>query len=318
VSDVVGVRSAAGVLMVRPVGFAHNEETRGSNRFQQPAAQSEQTSALARAEFEALRRGIEAAGVTVCVVEDTPMPIKPDAVFPNNWVSFHRDGTVVLYPMLANNRRHERRPEILVAVERRLGFTRTRLIDLSVHEREGCFLEGTGSLVLDHVARLAYACRSPRTNEPLVHAWSEQMNFEPVLFDASGSDGTPVYHTNVLLGIGSCWAVVCTQAIAAVDRTRVLQRLRAAHEVVEISLPVMAQFGANVLELRAPPKGDTARRLLVLSQRARTAIQEMQGDAWDRLSASVDEVLAVPVPTIENVGGGGVRCMLAEVPEVML
>ncbi|HWW21309.1 MAG TPA: arginine deiminase-related protein, partial [Steroidobacteraceae bacterium] len=200
--------------MVRPARFAHNNQTAGSNRFQQSAAQSDRTAAMAAAEFDALSSGIAMTGVAVCCVDDTPEPPKPDAAFPNNWVSFHRDGTVVMYPMLAPNRRAERRPEILSIVEQRLQFRRRRLIDLSVHEREGRFLEGTGSLVLDHTQRIAYACRSGRTDEALVRAWSQQLGFEPLLFDAAGPDRTAIYHTNVLLSVGTAWAVVCTDTIA--------------------------------------------------------------------------------------------------------
>lgn len=317
VSEGLAEQSANGVLMVRPASFAHNLQTSASNRFQRSGAQGERTAAQAGAEFDALSRGLANAGVEVCCVDDTLEPARPDAAFPNNWVSFHRDGTIVLYPMLAPNRRIERRPEILAIVEQRLKFRRQRLIDLSVHERDGRFLEGTGSLVLDHTRRLAYACRSARTDESLVHAWSQQLGFTPVLFDASGADGTAIYHTNVLLSIGSGWAVVCAEAIANADRARVLESLRATHEVIEISMSLMAQFAANILELALRPR-EAMQRLLVLSERARSAFEQDDGAAWERLRGSVDQVLAVPVPTIEDVGGGGVRCMLAEVPEVMM
>jgi hypothetical protein len=303
--------------MVRPVRFAHNAQTSGTNRFQHSSAPSERTAALAEAEFDALSRAIADAGVGVCTVDDTAEPAKPDAVFPNNWVSFHRDGTAVLYPMLAPNRRAERRLDILASVEQRLKFNPRRVLDLSTNEREWRFLEGTGSLVLDHVQRIAYACRSARTDESLVRAWSQQLGYEPLLFNAVGADGTAIYHTNVLLSIGSNWAVVCAEAIASGDRARVLQRLRAGHEVLEISMPLMAQFAANILELRSRDSAGRAKRVLVLSERARTAFEHEASDAWDRLSASVEQVVAVKVPTIESVGGGGVRCMLAEVPEIM-
>jgi hypothetical protein len=302
--------------MVRPAGFALNAQTLPTNRFQQSTAQSERTAALAGAEFDALSRGLIGAGVAVCCAQDTLEPMKPDAAFPNNWVSFHRDGSVVLYPMLAPNRRAERRLDILALVEQQLKFHRRRLIDLSIHEREGRFLEGTGSLVLDHAQRIAYACRSPRTDESLVRAWAQKLGYEPLLFDACGADDTAIYHTNVLLSIGTDWAVVCAEAITGGDRARVLQRLRARHEVVEISMPLMAQFAANVLELRAGPANGAGARILVLSERARAAFESSAEDAWERLRACVDRVLAVPAPTIENVGGGGVRCMLAEVPEI--
>jgi|HubBroStandDraft_6_1064221.scaffolds.fasta_scaffold15869_7 hypothetical protein len=317
-SDVAAVQSATGVLMVRPARFAHNVQTSGTNRFQQPAVQPDQASVLASAEFDALSSAVAGCGVAVCCVDDTPAPAKPDAAFPNNWVSFHRDGSVVLYPMMAPNRRSERRADILAQVEARLKFQRQRLIDLSLHEREGRFLEGTGSLVLDHVHRIAYACRSPRTDESLVRTWSQQLGYEPLLFDASGADGTAIYHTNVMLSIGAGWAVVCTEAIASGDRARVLQQLRAGREVIEISMPLMARFGANILELRASARTVDGARLLVMSAQAQAAFEHSDPDAWERLRDCVDQVLAVPVPTIENVGGGGVRCMLAEVPETTM
>jgi hypothetical protein len=315
-SDIDAEQSMTRVLMVRPLRFGHNMQTSGTNRFQLPDAQSGHSTTLAGNEFETLSKAIAAAGIEVCTVDDSPEPPKPDAVFPNNWVSFHRDGTVVLYPMMAPNRRLERRTAILALVEQRLGFRRRRVIDLSAHELEGRFLEGTGSLVLDHVERIAYACRSARTDESLVRAWCQRLNYEPVLFDARGADGTPIYHTNVLMSIGSGWAVVCADAIADGDRARVLQRLRAAHDVVEISIPMMAHFAANILELRVRGRG-TSTRILVLSERARAAFEQSDAGRWELLRQKVDRVLAVPVPTIENVGGGGVRCMLAEVPETM-
>lgn len=300
--------------MVRPLRFGHNTQTSGTNRFQQSDTQSDQTRVLASAEFDALSQAIAAAGIDVCCVDDTTDPPKPDAAFPNNWVSFHRDGTVVIYPMLAPNRRAERRSEIIALVEQRLRFRRRRLVDLSGHEREGRFLEGTGSLVLDHTHRIAYACRSARTDESLVRAWCQTLDFEPMLFNASGADGTAIYHTNVLLSIGCGWAVVCAEAIERGDRARVLQSLRATHDVVTISIPLMAQFAANMLELRGR-SGGAATRVLALSERARLAFEHSDEDAWQRLRQHVDQVVAVPVPTIEKVGGGGVRCMLAEVPE---
>jgi hypothetical protein len=311
-----GVQTATSVLMVRPARFAHNAQTSITNRFQHPDVRPECTAALAGSEFEVLAAALARAAVGVCVVDDTPEPIKPDAVFPNNWVSFHRDGTVVLYPMLAPNRRLERRMEVLDAVESRLNFRRRRLLDLSMHEREDRSLEGTGSLVLDHVRRIAYACRSSRTDQSLLRLWAQQMEYEPVVFDAFGLEGTPIYHTNVLLSIGTRFAVLCTEAIADCDRARVLRRLREDREVIEITPSAMTQFAANVLELRARAPGRIGSSVLVMSQRAKTALRQLQNDAWSRLSGAVEQLVVVPVPTIENIGGGGVRCMLAEVPEI--
>ena len=302
--------------MVRPARFGYNSQTAASNRFQRPEPQSVDTAARARSEFETLVQGIQAAGVKVCIVDDSVEPAKPDAVFPNNWVSFHGDGTVVLYPMQAPNRREERRMEVLQAVEARLHFRRSRLVDLRAHEEQGRMLEGTGSLVLDHVHRIAYACRSPRTDESLVRKWSELMNYEPVLFDALGTDGTPIYHTNVLLSIGSKWAVVCVDAIAGADCERVLRRLRdSGREIIEISAKAMAGFGANILELQGENASGGTRSVLVLSEAARASLQQLYNKAWERLNDRVDQVVTVAIPTIETAGGGSVRCMLAEVPE---
>jgi hypothetical protein len=307
-----GVQCAPGVLMVRPARFGYNTQTAASNRFQRAEPQSVDIAARARTEFESLVQGIQAAGVHVCMVDDSVAPAKPDAVFPNNWVSFHADGTVVLYPMQAPNRREERRMEILQAVEARLHFRRSRLVDLRGHEDQGHMLEGTGSLVLDHVHKIAYACRSPRTDESLVHKWSELMNYDPLLFDALGADGKPIYHSNVLLSIGSRWAVVCVDAIVQSDRERVRRRLAASgREIIEISRQAMSGFAGNILELQ----GSNARSVLVLSEQARSALLQLDTKAWERLNERVDQVVAAAIPTIETVGGGSVRCMLAEVPE---
>jgi hypothetical protein len=195
--------AATGVCLVEPAAFAFNPETATTNRFQQPGALSPAAAtARARIEFSGLVGALQEAGLATAISADSPEPPKPDAVFPNNWVSFHADGTVVLYPMRDATRRAERRETVIDTVKTRLGFIESRRLDLTMEERSGRFLEGTGSLVLDHRARIAYASRSPRTDEALVREWSRQMDYEPFLFDAATTDGTPVYHTNVLLWIG--------------------------------------------------------------------------------------------------------------------
>lgn len=315
-SNDAAIQCAEGVLLVRPARFGYNNQTAATNRFQQSVAQSSDPAHLALGEFDALCDGIADAGVRICVVDDTAEPAKPDAVFPNNWVSFHRDGTIVLYPMQAPNRRLERRMEVVEAVEAQLSFRRRRLLDLSANEKDGRMLEGTGSLVLDHVQKIAYACRSARTDESLVREWSVQMNYEPLVFDAKGADDKPVYHTNVLLSIGSRWAVICTEAIAEDDRERVLQRLHdSEREVIEIAMPAMSGFAANILELRGRDASGGVESVLVLSEQARSALQVPDSIDWDRLGGCVDQVLVSAVATIESLGGGSVRCMLAEVPE---
>jgi hypothetical protein len=305
---------AEGVMVVRPAQFAFNEYTAASNRWQQRLTM-QNGAAEARGECDALAAALRAAGVRVCRLEDTVLPPKPDAVFPNNWVSFHRDGTVVLYPLQAPNRRHERRRELLDEVASELGFEPRQLIDLSVHEAEQRFLEGTGSLVLDHVQRVAYACPSPRTDVQLVREWGRLLGYEPVVFDALDAEGVPIYHTNVMLAIGARWVVVCSAAIAAPARARTLERLAVGRELIDVPLAAMGQFAANILELTAASPAGGTRGVLALSQRALTALRSDPA-AWQRLRARVDAVVAVDVPSIETVGGGSVRCMLAEVPQV--
>ena len=303
---------AEAVLMVRPASFGYNPETATTNRLQRPPASvagGERT--RARQEHEALAAALESEGVSVCVVEDTAAPPKPDAVFPNNWVSFHEDGTVVLYPMQAEIRRRERRQEVIDAVAERLGFAVARTVDLTSHEAEGRFLEGTGSLVLDHLERTAYACVSARTDPVVVEEWCRELGYEPMVFSAVDRAGVALYHTNVMLCIGEKAAVVGAQAIVPADRGRVLERLRGSgREVIEIGHAEIERFAGNMLELGSWDEALGDCRVLVMSDAARHALSP---DAYARLSACTDEVLTVPVPTIERLGGGSVRCMLAEV-----
>ena len=304
------------VFMVRPAAFGHNAETAASNPFQHSASGNDPAvNARARVESEGLQRALESEGVQVLAAEDTATPINPDALFPNNWVSFHGDGTLVLYPMLSVNRRAERRALLVDEVCARFHFQPQRRLDLTTHETAGRFLEGTGSLVLDHVGRLAFACRSPRTDETLVHEWARLMNFEAVVFDATDARGQPYYHTNVMMWIGSRCALLCTTAIAAVDRERVSARLRASgRELIEIDRAAVSAFAGNMLELGTWDEALGDASVLVMSATAKAALC---AGALQQLTGCVDTVLAVPVPTIERVGGGSVRCMLTEVPEIV-
>ena len=306
---------ASAILMVRPRHFGYNAQTAGTNRFQRQGpegrASAAEVSQHALREFDAFAAALTAEGVKVCVVPDSDMPRKPDAIFPNNWVSFHADGTVVLYPMHAENRRAERRPEIIDAVVRDTGYEVRRLLDLTRHESEGRFLEGTGSLVLDHRARIAYACRSPRTDESVAREWAREMGFELELFDAADESGTPIYHTNVLMYVGTRVAVVNVDAIAPADRSRVSGRLVGAGlDVIAIDHAEMRAFAGNMLEVGSWDEylGDFT--ILVMSETARHALATRK---YARLYASVDAVLALPIDVIERHGGGGVRCMLAEI-----
>ncbi|HEX6636880.1 MAG TPA: arginine deiminase-related protein, partial [Steroidobacteraceae bacterium] len=246
-----GVRQVANaVLMVRPKHFGFNAQTAVTNRFQSPGASaSADISQRAMREFDAFAAALAGEGVNVCIAEDSDQPRKPDAIFPNNWVSFHRDGTVVLYPMHAENRRAERRQEIVDTVVRETGFEVRRVLDLTRHERAGRFLEGTGSLVLDHVERVAYACRSPRTDEAVARDWASAMEYQLEFFDARDARGTPIYHTNVVMSIGTRMVVVALENIDVADRHRVAARLGAQRELLPIDDAEMAAFAGNVLEL---------------------------------------------------------------------
>jgi hypothetical protein len=236
-------------------------------------------------------------------------------VFPNNWLSFHDDGSVVLYPMLAPSRRQERRAAIVAQACRELGFAERRRIDLTTHEAKGEFLEGTGSLVLDHVQRVAYACRSPRTSEALVREWCRLMEYEAQVFDAADERGQAYYHTNVMLWIGTRCAAVCAESVATADRVRIIDQLRSSgRQLLELTRPQVAQFAGNMLELASWDEAMGDCSVLLMSQAARASLSDAQ---WQLLSGAVDSVLCVPVPTIERVGGGSVRCMIAEVPSLI-
>ncbi len=301
---------AGAVLMIRPAAFDYNPETALTNKMQRPDG-SVDSAARARAEFDGLVQALQSEGIQVCAVADTDEPPKPDAVFPNNWVSFHQDGTVVLYPMQAETRRRERRREVIDAVVSELGFKVSRILDLTHHEAEGRFLEGTGSLILDHVERVVYASVSPRTHPAVLEEWSREMGYEPCVFSAFDRAGVPLYHTNVLMCIGARVAVIGTEAVAVADRGPLLKRLRASgREVVEIGHDEIERFAGNMLELATWDEALGDSRVLVMSEAARLGLSPAN---FSRLSACTDTVLAVPVPTIERLGGGSVRCMLAEV-----
>ena len=299
---------ARAVLMIRPAAFGWNPETAGSNRFQHPGAgPSEAASAAAVAEFDAVAAALQAAGVEVHAIDEPATSACPDAVFPNNWVSLHHDGTLVLYPMLAPSRRRERRMQILVELEKRGGFEVARLVDLTHYELAGRFLEGTGSVVFDHEAKVAYACLSPRTDRSVLEELCDELGYEPFTFDATGADGVAVYHTNVLLSIGRRNVIVCAESVPATQREALLESLGAGgRRVLEVSRGQMAGFACNSLELEA---SDGA-AVLAVSARAHDSLGPR---ALDALRESVQRIVSVPVPTIEQRGGGSVRCMLAEV-----
>lgn len=293
------------VLMIRPARFGANPETADSNRFQQSGGSAGEAAA-ALAEFDGLAARLSDAGVEVIVAADTPEPPKPDACFPNNWVSFHADGSVVLYPMMAPSRRGERRAAPIDEVKRS-GFRVTRTIDLSPLESRGEFLEGTGSLVLDRPRRIAYACCSPRTTPAALADFSAALGYRILPFRALGPDGRPAYHTNVMMAIGEHFAVVCAEAIPdATEGAAVLDELASAGlEVIDIDAAEMRGFAGNLLALRSR-EGEP---LVAMSEAALLALSARKRRRVERHGA----IVAAPIPTIERLGGGSVRCMIAEV-----
>ena len=299
------MQSASAVLLVQPAAFGFNAEAAKSNVFSHAPADAE-CAAKALAEFEGLARRLSDAGVDVLVLDDTAEPWKPDAVFPNNWLSTHADGTLVLYPMATAPRRLERRVDEVRELFSAKGFEVRQVVDLSGHENEGRFLEGTGSLILDRPRRQSFANRSLRTDPDVVRRFDEAVGYSTLLFDARDPGGRPIYHTNVLLSLGTSFAVLCTDAIAPEDRALVIGEIEASgREIVELTFAQLRRFGCNLLELRST-KGDP---VIALSSAALKRLDPRQLRALERCGDLVD----VEVPTIESVGGGSVRCMIAEV-----
>jgi len=298
-------------MMVRPVCFAGNLETAASNAFQEDASalDLEELQRRALGEFDAMVEVLRAADVRVHVFEDTPEPHTPDSIFPNNWVSFHATGEVVLYPLLTPNRRAEVRVELVREVERESGAAWPELIDLTTLEETGAFLEGTGSMVLDRANRIAYACLSPRTTREGLDEFARRMNYELVLFRALDRGGVAIYHTNVVMGIGERFAVVCLDAIRDADERRTVEArlVETDHEVIELTIEQLYSFAGNCLAVKST-RGEP---LIVLSEQALISLRPEQRASL----AAHGRLLSTPLDTIESVGGGSARCMLAEIHE---
>lgn len=299
---------ASAVLMITPVRFESNPSTAASNKFQgrNPDSSNKQQRDAAE-EFVELRVALETSGIEVIQVDDTVEPHTPDAIFPNNWVSFHSDGTVVLYPMEAPNRRTERRPDIIETLVEDHEFVVRKIVDLSTHEAQAQYLEGTGSLVLDRVNRVAYACLSSRTHLDALGDFAQRMGYEVLAFDAHDRNGAPIYHTNVLMSVGEALAVICAEAIPREDqRDAVLRRLAdTGHEVVTIDFDQMDAFAGNMLELRSVD----GERILAMSEQAK---QSLDVEQMEKLAANA-QIVSAPIDRIESSAGGSVRCMLAEI-----
>lgn len=301
-------QTTAHILMIRPVRFGFNEQTATSNAFQNLAfGQETQTNSqeIALKEFDEMVAQFRKTGVDIYVVEDTPKPHTPDSIFPNNWVSFHDDGTVILYPMQAENRRLERREDIIDMLQEK--FFINNIIDLSYFEQEGKFLEGTGSMVLDRKNKIAYACISPRTHQEVLAEFALKTNYQIVSFEAVDGNGKQIYHTNVLMCVGDMFSVVCLEAIQNLDeRLRLRNSLESnGKRIVEITLSQMNQFAGNMLEIRSE-KGD---KILVMSNAAYNSLTLQQIKVLEDYCTLYHFDLSM----IEGNGGGSARCMMAEV-----
>jgi hypothetical protein len=307
-------QSASSVILVRPTGFGYDPETAASNEFQQRVPVDDARRAAAE-EFDALLEALRRCRIGITVL-DPIVPGAPNGVFPNNWFSTHADGSIVLYPMLTPSRRAERDPD-LARVLGQEGFAIRQTLDFSAWEHHGLILEGTGSLVLDRIKRRAFACLSPRTTERALEAWCEQLGYTPIAFTATMDgrlNGAPVYHTNVVMSLGTGWALVCFDAMPyPAERQEVEEELaRSGREVIPFSLPQLYRFVGNALEL-APDRdhgvpASEAEPVILLSETAFLALKPFQRIALERHAS----LIPVPVPTIEAIGGGSVRCMLAE------
>ena len=298
-------QSTSHILMIRPVNFGFNEETAGSNAFQNREAKDDDANRKAQQEFDGMVSALCANGVDVTVIDDTPEPYTPDSIFPNNWVSFHADGEVYLYPMQAENRRLERREDIIAKLEDR--FSVKHVIDLSRFEQENKFLEGTGSMVPDRENKIAYACISPRTDRDVLDLFCEHAGYRPVTFDAVDEKGQAIYHTNVLMCVGTGFAVICLDSIPNPDEKLVVKESLSLtkKEIIDISFGQMKHFAGNMLEVKNSA-GDT---LIVMSQSAFDALLDEQ----KQILKKYGKLVHADIGTIETLGGGSARCMMAEV-----
>ena len=294
------------VLMIEPVAFGYNEQTAVNNYFQVQQEGNVQEKALR--EFNSFVEKLRSKGITVITIKDTISPKTPDSIFPNNWVSFHRDGKVVLYPMFAENRRLERRQDILELIKSQ--FKVEEIIDLSASERDNRFLEGTGSMIFDHDNKIAYGSVSLRLDEDLFRKFCAEFGFRPVVFHSyqtAGEERLPIYHTNVMMCVADKFVVICLDCIDdELEREKVIETIKnSGKELIEISEEQMHNFAGNMLQVH----NNLGEKFLVMSQSAYRSLKPEQVAAIEKYC----EIIYSDLETIETNGGGSARCMLAEV-----
>ena len=298
------MQTTSHLLMIKPVAFDFNAETAVNNAFQQQGS-NDHAQEKAEAEFDGFVQKLTAAGVDVTVIQDTEVPHTPDSIFPNNWISFHQDGTIVLYPMFAVNRRAERKQHVLELIDSK--FILKQTIDFSAKENEHLFLEGTGSMVLDRENKIAYACLSPRTNKTVLEEWCRQMSYTPCSFYSVDETGDEIYHTNVMMCVADEYAVICLNSIAdAAERKQVVDTIiNSGKKIIEISYSQMNRFAGNMLQVH----NNKADKFLVMSSQAYRSLNANQIKELE----TYNPIIHSDLTTIETNGGGSARCMMAEV-----
>jgi hypothetical protein len=294
------------ILMVRPAAFGFNAETAANNFFQSRSSlTAEQLQQKALREFDSMVTVLKDNGINVLVIEDTKEPVKPDAIFPNNWLSTSPDGIICIFPMYAPNRRLEKRDDILELITQR--FVINDLQDWSEYEVEGHFLEGTGSMIIDYESKIIYACVSERTRGPLLEKFAAANGFNAFLFSAKDKNNQPVYHTNVMMALGENFAILCEESIADESELIAIRQLleSTGHTIIPITTGQMHSFAGNMLQV----KNNKDEKFLIMSQTAYNSLRKEQKQMLEAYST----LLPVTVPTIEEVEGGSVRCMMAEI-----
>lgn len=293
------------LLMVRPKRFGYNAETAVNNAFQMAGQDQSTVQANALNEFDNFVATLRQHKVDVIVVDDTENPHTPDSIFPNNWISFHKNSTIVLYPMFAENRRLERKETVIEAIKEKYHIDNT--IDLTKNESSNIFLEGTGSIILDRVHKIAYACISPRTDKNLFLEFCEEMGYEPVVFTAVDQKGKEIYHTNVMMCVADHYAVICLDSIQEADERAVVvgTLAQSGKVIVAISFDQMNKFAGNMLQVT----NEEGLQYLVMSDQAYNSLTAEQ---LTELNA-FNPIIHVPLETIETNGGGSARCMMAEI-----
>ncbi len=297
------------IMMIRPANFGFNDQTATNNAFQSTDVikDPEQLKEVARDEFDQMVKLLKSKGIEVLVIEDSPKPVKPDAVFPNNWISFHENGTLITYPMYAANRRIERREDIIKTIETKFEIKSRYSFEFYEDETEPLFLEGTGSMIFDRPNGILYACLSERTDATLIDKFNVLMGTQSVVFRSLDRKGGEVYHTNVMMALGEDFVVICMESVPNEKSRQVLVDTfeKTGKEIIEISMQQMESFAGNMLEVR----GKDNQRFLCMSQTAYDSLTELQKSKL----AKHTNLLPVAIPNIEKIGGGSVRCMMAEI-----